>query len=167
MAENTREYPWIVSQTSAGKQLSLGSSNIIQCGTNQTIKSYLKRRKKVKVNEVSAVKHHQKWVTFNIRTRFCYWGNVLIFIRLEAQVFSICCFLQIFYVFHIYSLLTFLWLSAFHVSDRLGATRNWEILFASTRFFCFFNPDCNIFSSDILLLLLLSKWFCFSNLSKI
>ena len=101
------------------------------------------------------------------RPRLCYWGNVLIFIRLEAQVFSICCFLQIFYVFHIYSLLTFLWLSAFHVSDRLGATRNWEILFASTRFFCFFNPDCNIFSSDILLLLLLSKWFCFSNLSKI
>ena len=66
-------------------------------------------------------------------TIFCLLGV------LKAQI-SLCDFiLQIYvFIFRIYSLLTFLWPSAFHVSDRLWATRNWEILFA-------FLPDCNIF----------------------
>ena len=55
-------------------------------------------------------------------------------------MFHWCAFYRFVYVFifHIYSLLTFLWPSSFHVSDRLGGRRNWEILFASSRLQHFF-----------------------------
>ena len=84
------------------------------------------------------------------------------------------------FIFHIYSLLTFLWPSSFHVSDRLGATRNWEILFASSRLqhFLFLrsianikilllsntNTKSKIYEISIFQTCFFFQYFCFSNL---